>query len=321
MALTTAQMSRADAIFPAMPGANWEYEVNDSAAGRVQSRVMTVTIAAKEQVDGADALKIETRADNVLQKTELITVDERGVFCLRRSIAHGKSVSFEPPQPLIPAELKVGARWELDDEVDGAGMHQQFTVAAEEDVIVPAGIFHTYRFEADEPWPISIAIRRWFAPGTGFVKDITTTRGPSGRLLSRVTTVLKKFSPPAAAAPNESSKRSPLPVAMLLEVASERDGEPATEFRSDAPNIFVRWIGEHLPVGGEVRVAWIAEDVGDIAPANFIVDQSETIVGAPESRAQFTLSRPKDGWAAGKYRVDLYLDDKLLQSVKVTIAD
>jgi hypothetical protein len=321
LALAIAHMSRADAIFPATPGANWEYEVTDSAAGRVQSRVVTVTIAGKEQVDGKDVLKIETRADNLLQKTELITLDERGVSCLRRSIAHGKSVPFEPPQRLLPAELKLGARWEFDDEVEGASMHQQFMVAAEEDVMVPAGIFHTYRFEADEPWPISIAIRRWFVPGTGFVKDITTTRGPSGRLLSRVITVLKKFSPVPASLPNDSSAQSPLPVAMLLEIAREREGEPATEFPSNAPNIFVRWIGEHLPVGGAVRVAWVAEDVGDVAPANFVVDQTETIVGAPKSRAEFTLSRPKDGWAAGKYRVDLYLDDKLLQSVKVTIND
>ena len=83
----------------------------------------------------------------------------------------------------------------------------------------------------------------------------------------------------------------------------------------------MRWTGEQLPVSGTVRVVWIAEDVGDVAPANFIVDQMATIVDAPQSGAQFTLSRPKDGWAAGKYRVDLYLDDQLVQSVKVTIAD
>ena len=327
MALSLAQLSRAETIFPSTPGANWEYEVADSSAGRVPPRVLTVIIAGEEKVEGKEVLKLETRAADVLQKTELITADERGVFCLRRSTAHGNSASFEPPQRLLPAELKLGAKWELDDEVGGAERHQQFTVAAEEDVIVPAGTFHAYRFDAEEPWPISIAIQRWFAPGTGFVKDITTTRGPNGRLLSRVTKVLKKFSPTAAPLPNESQAASPTPLAaslspaMTIAVAKERDGEPTTEFRSNAPNIFVRWRGEHLPVDGIVRVAWVAEDVGDVAPANFVVDQSETIVGVPEARAQFTLSRPRDGWATGKYRVDVYLDDKLLQSARVTIAD
>ncbi len=210
-----------------------------------------------ETVEGKDVFKLETRANDVVQKTELITLDERGVFCLRRTSAHGKSVSFEPPQRLLPAELKLGAKWELDDEVAGTEMHQQFTVAAEEDVVVPAGTFHAYRFEAEEPWPISITIQRWFAPGTGFVKDITTTRGPSGRLLSRVTKVLKKFSPTAAPLPNESPTSSPasssasLSPTMTITVAKEHDGEPTTEFRSNAPNIFVRWQGEHLPVDGD----------------------------------------------------------------------
>ena len=328
MALIIAQLARADTSFPTPPSANWEYQVVDSTGGHVQPRLITVTVAGNQQVNGKDVLELETHAGEVLEKTERITTDERGVFCLGRSIAGGKSVSFEPPLLLIPAELKLGDRWELDDEVDGAGMHQQFTVTAEEDVVVPAGTFHAYRLEADAPWPISIAIRRWFAPGTGFVKEITTTRGPNGRLLKRATTVLKKFSPTAGVMPNENSTTSPdFPSAasasptMTLEVAREREGGPATEFRSNAQNIFVRWMGEHLPVGGAVRVDWVAEDVGDVAPANFIVDQTETVVGAPESRAHFTLSRPKDGWAPGTYRVDLYLDEKLLQSVKVTIAD
>ena len=288
---------------------------------------MVVHAIGTETIEGQDAFKLETRANDVVQKTELITSDEGGVFCLRRTSPQGKPVSFEPPQRLLPAELKLGAKWEVDEEEAGAVRHQQFTVAAEEDVVVPAGTFHAYRFEAEEPWPISIAIQRWFAPGTGFVKDITTTRGPSGRLLSRVTKVLKKFSPTAAPLPNESPTLSPAPSSaslsptMTITVAKEHDGEPTTEFRSNAPNIFVRWQGEHLPLDAIVRVAWVAEDVGDVAPANFVVDQTGTIVGVPEARAQFTLSRPKDGWAAGKYRVDVYLDDKLLQSARVTITD
>ena len=77
----------------------------------------------------------------------------------------------------------------------------------------------------------------------------------------------------------------------------------------------------NLPVGSYVRVAWIAEDVGDIAPADFIVDQTETEIDDPEFAARFTLSRPKDGWAAGRYRVELYLEDDLLQTARVTITD
>jgi hypothetical protein len=111
------------------------------------------------------------------------------------------------------------------------------------------------------------------------------------------------------------------PVKFALEVSGERDGAAQTEFRSDAPNIFVHWAGQDLPMHSVVRVAWVAEDVGDLAPANFVVDQTETEITRPDFTARFTLSRPADGWAAGKYRVDLFLDDKLAQSVRVTITD
>ena len=106
---------------------------------------------------------------------------------------------------------------------------------------------------------------------------------------------------------------------MTLEVAKERDGKPQDQFASDVTNIFVRWNGEHLPVGSFVRVAWIAEDVGDLVPRNFVIDETETEVTTSTFGARFTLSRPKDGWAAGKYRLDLYLDDTLIQTAKVTI--
>ncbi len=87
------------------------------------------------------------------------------------------------------------------------------------------------------------------------------------------------------------------------------------------PNIFVRWTGENLPVDSDARVAWIAEDVGDVAPPNFIVDQMVTTIARPEFGARFTLSRPRDGWAPGRYRVELYLEEELVGTVKVTIED
>lgn len=106
-----------------------------------------------------------------------------------------------------------------------------------------------------------------------------------------------------------------------LEVAPKRDAPAETEFRSDIPNIFVRWAGENLPINSGVRVAWIAEDVGEVAPPNFIVDQTETMVTTANFGARFTLSRPKDGWAAGKYRVELFLEEELIATVSVTIKD
>ena len=106
-----------------------------------------------------------------------------------------------------------------------------------------------------------------------------------------------------------------------LQLAATRDGPAATEFRSDAPNIFVRWSGQNLPVDETSRITWIAEDVGDIAPPNFVVDEVERNVSTSDFGGRFTLSRPKDGWAPGKYRAELYVADELLATIGVTIRD
>jgi hypothetical protein len=152
-------------------------------------------------------------------------------------------------------------------------------------------------------------------------------RGPNGRLLNRTRTVLLKFSQPTATSPNEEKfePSSPSPSAtrsrteVSLSVARDRQGEAATDFPADTPNLFVRWRGVNLPKDVDVRVVWVAEDVGDVAPPNFVVDEKETTVDLPDFGAQIVLSRPKDGWAPGRYRADLFLNDQLATSVTVTI--
>jgi hypothetical protein len=84
-------------------------------------------------------------------------------------------------------------------------------------------------------------------------------------------------------------------------------------------NIYVRWRGRGLPEGARVRVAWVAEDVGDLVEPNFIVDETESVAPAPDASARFTLGRPPDGWAEGKYRVEFYVNDELEETIRVTI--
>ncbi|MDQ6654594.1 MAG: hypothetical protein M3Y80_02100 [Verrucomicrobiota bacterium] len=123
--------------------------------------------------------------------------------------------------------------------------------------------------------------------------------------------------PPAAeASPNPDAAPSE---SVTLTVSRERDGGMATAFPEDAPHIYVRWSGENFPEGAVVRVAWIAEDVGDLVPANFVVDERATNVTTPKFGARFTLSRPVDGWAPGRYRLELRVNDDLAQRLQVTI--
>src|SRR5947207_929930 len=174
--------------------------------------------------------------------------------------------------------------------------------------------------------------------GTGFVKEIAAVRGPNGGLLQRVTRELRKApelsaSPPPTATP-ASTTPVPQPSAppatpdanqspskkLTVEVSGDPGGGLKTEFKSDAPNIYVRWHGHDLPERATVRVAWVAEDVGDLVDPNFIIDQTESVAPTPDASARFTLGRPPDGWAEGKYRLEFYVNDELVETIKVTIA-
>lgn len=298
---------------------------------------MTVRVRGKEELHGKALVRLETETAGSVTKTEFVAAEERALFCYRRVSPDGKAITFDPPLLLVPANLAVGAKWEVTEPAATGGARQEFNVAADEDVTVPAGKFHAFRIRLEQPWPVSVETDRWYVPEIGFVKEITATRGPTGRLLSRTTTLLTKFVspplPPAQDSPAKAPQPAPpdKPIAFIdssmrtpkidLELAKEGDGAALTEFRSDVPNIFIRWRAENLPVNGTIRVAWIAEDVGDVAPANFIVDENEAPVTEPNFSARFTLSRPKDGWAAGKYRVEVYLNDELLQTVRAQISD
>ncbi|HEY0368498.1 MAG TPA: hypothetical protein VGC85_02780 [Chthoniobacterales bacterium] len=124
-----------------------------------------------------------------------------------------------------------------------------------------------------------------------------------------------------SAAPEAELAASPQPAHITLETARETTAPPETTFRADTRNIVIRWHGENMRVGAMVRVAWVAEDVGEIVEPGFVIDQFPTEVETSKFGAHFTLSRPRDGWAAGKYRVDLFVDDELKDTLGVTIRD
>ncbi len=301
-------------------GETWQYEI----AGSLVSTV-TVRAVGAEKLNDLELVRLETRTADSPVKTELVATTAAGLSCYQRTFPGAKPVSFDPPQLLIPDSMKIGDQWEMDDFVNGNRMHLQFAAVSEEDVAVPAGNFRGFRAQCDQPGTVSMTVERWFVAGVGMVKEVTSTRAPGGRLLNRVTTALIKVSRGLAAADSGPSvvvpsSSPPTPASFKLEIAQEREGAPTNEIKSDVVNIFVRWSGENLPVHSFVRLAWVAEDVGDVAWPNFVVDETKTEISTPTFGARFTLSRPKDGWAPGKYRVNLYLDDDRIQATaRVTI--
>jgi hypothetical protein len=339
--------ARADQLLPIENGTTWQYqwkeELGGPAAAPAVSSIVTVRVG-RQTFDGKEFLKFETLNDGSLTKTELMTVDGQGLICHARGGKDGRIVKLDPPQTIVRADLKVGDSWDSDGEVAGMEIRQHFTVLGEERVSVPAGSFRAFHVHCTDSSVMSVTLDRWFVPGVGFVKETTVVRGPTGGLLQRNTLELQKkpeviapapVTPTPTPVPTPSTAASTPPMRgpaietqpsapgkkLSVEVSTDPAGGLTTEFKSDVENIYVRWHGRGLPPGANVRVAWIAEDVGDLVEPNFVVDETETVAPEPDSSARFTLGRPPDGWAEGKYRLEFYVNDELEETLRVTIVN
>jgi hypothetical protein len=352
--LLVAVSVRADQLLPTVEGTSWEYDSTETMTGTAPVHSTVTVRAGKQLLDGEEVVKLETLSGNVVSKTELVNADENGIACLARSGKDGKLTKLNPPEPMIAAPLKAGAEWELENEVAGIKTRRRVTVLAREGVTVPAGTFQAFHLHCEDSSLMSTKLDQWFVPGTGFVKETSVVRGPGVMQsvtleLNKISEVLLKpvvISSPAALKSVEqqpdSSLKSDAAVAsaaplsepaasaeekatapfktLTVEVSSDPTGGMKTEFNSSVANIYVRWHGHALSEDARVRVAWVAEDVGDLVEPNFVIDETETVAPAPDASARFTLGRPPDGWAEGKYRVEFYVDDILVETVRVTIA-
>jgi hypothetical protein len=325
-------LARGDDLIPIAEGTKWEYDSTETLTGSTPLNSVVTVSASKDFLDSKEVVKLETFSGNVLSKTELLTTDEKGIACLARSGKEGKLTKLNPPERIIAIPLNVGANWEKMSEVEGIKVRERFKVVGEEEIAVPAGKFRAIHLHCEDSSLLSIKIDQWFVPGTGFVRETTMVKGPG--MLHRTTRELRKLTPAETKSPTPESlgtasslststgdaMASPSePKRLTVEVSSDPAGGSKTEFRPDVAHIYVRWFGRDLPENARVRVAWVAEDVGGLVEPGFIIDETETIAPIQNASARFTLARPPDGWAEGKYRLEFYINDTLTETVNVTI--
>src|SRR6266566_2495138 len=328
LATTPLSLVSAGQLIPTAEGTCWRYNMTQEVGkglsvshvkadpdGKIRLPVL-YRIEGTENVDGKELLKFEMHRASVVTNTDLLTVDEHGIVCLARINVDGEMIKLDPPQTMIATPLKRGTSWNFDGQAGDMKVHQHYDVTGEEDVEVPAGEFHAFRIHGEQTSPSQMMIDRWFVSGTGVVKDVTTMRDTSGDLLERISLELMER-PKIVDRPEVNVEAAPKKLS--VSVAKERFGRPTTTFSSDTLQIYVRWKGHRLRKGAKVRVDWIAENIGDDAPADYGADEASTIADGPTAHGTFTLSRPDEGWAPGDYRTEFYVDDVLVDTVKLKI--
>jgi hypothetical protein len=95
--------------------------------------------------------------------------------------------------------------------------------------------------------------------------------------------------------------------------------DPTSTFAVDQPVIHLVVNVANAPSDTKVKSVWTAVDVGSAAPANTKIDEAAVTLDS-SGTAHFTLSLPSSGtWPAGKYKVDVYLDDKLDRTLDYSV--
>jgi hypothetical protein len=315
-------------LIPTADGTGWRYnmtqevgkglsvpDVKPDADGKIRLPVL-YRIDGTENVDGKELLKFEMHRGGVITNTDLVTVDERGVICWARINVDGELIKINPPQTIVATPLRRGARWGFHGQAGDIKVQQNYEVTGEEDVDLPAGKFRAFHIHGEQTSPSPTTIDRWFVPGTGIVEDVTTMRAANGDLLERISLELAER-PKVTSRPEVKSDATPKKLSVSL--AKERFGKATTTFSTDTPQIYARWQGHRLRKGAKVRAVWIAENIGEDFPPDYKVDEATAIAEGPTAQGAFTLSRPEDGWALGDYRGEFYVDDVLVDTVKLKI--
>jgi hypothetical protein len=315
-------------LVPTAPGTSWRYDMTEEvgnglnvsnvkvdANGKIRLPVL-YRLDGAEKVDGKDLLKFEMHRAGTVTNTDLLSVDDHGILCWARVNLDGQLIKFNPPQIMVAVPLKKGAAWDFNGQAGELKVQQHYDVVAEEKIDVPAGKFEAFRIHGEQTAPNRMTIDRWFAPGVGIVKDVTTIEGAKGDLLQRISLELTE-APKIVERPEVKSDATSKQLAVSL--AKDRFGKPAATFSSNAPEIYARWQGQRLRQGATVKAVWIAENIGEDFPQEYKVDEASVVAETPTARGAFALARPEDGWMPGDYRVEFFVDNVPVDALKMKI--
>jgi len=300
--------ARAEWPIPTADGTIWQYVLSREGEGRPGT--LTRQVFAPKNPAGQNALRIETAVNGASHSTEFLKNEGKTILATAFRNTNGETQTFDPPATVLPGDLNFGAQWNYRGAVAGLDLDLPLKIIGEGEIEVPAGKFHALHFRGEKNDGLFTVADFWFVRGVGSIKEVVTQRGPSGDLLSRNSIELAKL--PALSQTKPEQKK------LEASVSTSGDGDPLDVVSADALQIVARWRGHGLRKNAKIRAVWIAQDTG-VAPVNFKVDEATAIAPISSAFGKFTLSRPSDGWATGKYRVEFYVDGELIDTVDLTI--
>lgn len=122
----------------------------------------------------------------------------------------------------------------------------------------------------------------------------------------------KKADPAAGAPPSSMSAISVASVDLGRSVGEDKRVSGATETFHPSDVIYASIVTRGASPGASLKVRWTFED-------GQLVDQSErTIAPAGDAATEFHIAKA-DGWPAGKYKLEVFLDESPVQSLDFVV--
>ncbi len=300
--------------FPTAEGTTWRYVLTHEP--EQEQTVLTRQIAGVPKSTKTEGpFRLEQKLDGSVKFAEWLTRQKEAVLATAERGEDGTSVVLNPPATILPGKMEPGASWNFRGQIAGADLTLVLKIISEEEIKVAAGKFRTWHIRGEQTGLVTTVAEQWFAPGVGWVKEVVTQRSPTGQLIDRRSvemTALPSAQPSARTAPPDRPFEA--------SISTSTVGAPMDVISANALQIIARW-RVHREIGNaKVRVVWIAEDTAGLVPADYKIDEATAVATPPESVGTFTLSRPADGWAAGRYRVEFYVQDALVATARVIIA-
>jgi hypothetical protein len=305
-----ASVTQAEWPIPTADGTTWRYAF--TREGETEPGTLTRQVFAPKNPEEQSILRIETAINGIAHSTEFLKNESNAILATAYRVQGGKTEAFDPPITILPADLNLGTEWNYHGPIAGLDLNLPLKIVGEGDIDVPAGKFRALHFRGEKNEALFTVADFWFVRGVGSIKETVTQRSPSGDLLTRNTIELAKL--PARQQTQSIAEKKKLEAS----VSTSSDGDPLNVISEDALQIVARWRGHGLRRHSRIRAVWIAQDTG-IAPVDFKVDEATAVAPVDSASGKFTLARPPDGWATGKYRIEFYVDDELTETVELTI--
>jgi hypothetical protein len=102
-------------------------------------------------------------------------------------------------------------------------------------------------------------------------------------------------------------------------VSDSKDGDAVDSFATTATKIYLHAEMSDIEKGSKMTGTWIAVDTHGAAPPNYKIDSADLVADGAINTVNYSLSKPNKGWPVGKYRVELSVDGKTVNTATFTI--